>query len=469
MAHNLEEGIAEAGSPHKLLWESSAQPVVVPAVVPEFTNWRDEQRAWRTNAVLFDKSHHMADLNIKGPDALKLIRDTAINSVENWPVNVAKQYIAVNKQGYIIGDNILFHLADDEYQAVGIPPSVNWLHYHAETGGYDVEIWRDDNSLYRKGDPRVYRFQVQGPGALDVWKEATGLDELPKLKFFHMHTFEIAGKSVRAVRHGMAGEPGFEFWGPWEDRDAVYAAILAAGEKHGLVQVGGRAYHTNALESGWLPRPIPAIYDDPELADYRRWLNDQGARSYEWTSPLGGSFDSENIADYYFTPFETDYGRIVNFDHDFIGKEALQAMIDSGESEARKKVTFVWNREDSGKAYADSLFTPAGEGPKFINLPMSLYDTFHTDRIETADGELVGRSQWVGYSANERAILSLGSVEAKYAEPGTELYIVWGEKPASGKAQVEAHTQARIRVTVEPAPLTSKARTEYRSNAGATI
>ena len=463
MAKNLEEAIQEAGGVMPLLWESKTAPAVVPHVVPEFTNWRDEQMAWRTNAVLFNQSHHLADLNIKGPDALKLIRDTAINSVENWPVDVAKQYIAVSPSGHIIGDNILFKLDEDEYQAVGIPPSINWMHYHAVTGGYDVRIWRDDNSFYRKGDPVVYRYQVQGPGALDVWKEATGLDELPKLKFFHMAHFEIAGKHVRAVRHGMAGEPGFEFWGPWEDNDAVYNAILEAGKKFDLIQVGGRAYHTNALESGWLPRPIPAIYDDPSLADYRKWL---GENAYEVTSPLGGSFKSDNIADYYFTPFETDYGRIINFDHDFIGKEALQKMIESGESEARTKVTFVWNREDSGKAYASSLFDAAGEGAKFINLPMSLYDTFHTDRIETEDGTVVGRSQWTGYSANERAILSLGSVEAKYATPGTSLYLVWGEEPNSGKAQVEAHKPVRIRVNVQPAPLHTKARTEYRANDG---
>jgi syringate O-demethylase len=284
-----------------------------------------------------------------------------------------------------------------------------------------------------------------------------------------MFTFEIAGRPVRALRHGMAGEPGFEFWGPWADHDAVIGRILEAGAQHGMIQVGGRAYHTNALESGWLPRPIPAIFDDPELADYRRWLNEEGARSYETTAPLGGSHYSEDIADHYFTPFETDYGRIVNFDHDFIGKDALQAMIASGESEARKKVTFVWDPTEAGNAYAASLFTPAGEGPKYINLPMSLYDTFHTDRVETADGTVVGRSQWVGYSANERTILSLGSVEAAYSTPGTELYLVWGEEPNSGKAQVEAHRQIRIKVLVEPAPLTDKARSSYRSNDGATV
>ena len=76
MPSNLEEKIAQAGSAHTMLWESQDPPIVSTPVTPEFTNWRDEQMAWRSNAVLFDQSHHMADLNIKGPDALKLIRDT---------------------------------------------------------------------------------------------------------------------------------------------------------------------------------------------------------------------------------------------------------------------------------------------------------------------------------------------------------------------------------------------------------
>ena len=126
MAKSLEDVIQEAGGPVNLLWESKTPPAVVPRVVPEFTNWRTEQLAWRRTAVLFDQSHHMADLNIKGPDALRLISDLAVNSVENFSVDMAKQFVAVNYDGYVIGDNILFHLEDDEYQAVGIPPSINW-------------------------------------------------------------------------------------------------------------------------------------------------------------------------------------------------------------------------------------------------------------------------------------------------------------------------------------------------------
>ncbi|MGM7669928.1 vanillate/3-O-methylgallate O-demethylase [Microbacterium sp. A93] len=457
MVDHLEDAIAQAGGAVNLLWESQSPPAVVPHVVPEFTNWRDEQLAWRRTAVLYDQSHHMADLNIKGPDALRLISDTAVNSVANFPVEMAKQYVAVSPSGHVIGDNVLFHLEEDEYQAVGIPPSINWLQYHAETGGYDVEVWRDDNSLYRKGDPRLYRYQVQGPGAMDVIQAATG-QEPPTLKFFHMTRLTIAGKEVRALRHGMAGEPGLELWGPWEDNQAVHAALLEAGQQFGLTQVGGRAYHTNALESGWLPRPLPAIYSGDELKGYREWLS---STSYEATAPLGGSFHSQDIADYYVTPYELDYGRIVKFDHDFIGKEALQAMEQAGTTTRRKKVTLVWNGEDTAKAYG-SMFHP-GPGAKFINLPMALYDTFHFDRVEQ-DGRAAGFSTWTGYSANERAILSLAIIDADLAEPGTELTLLWGEDTPSSKAQVEDHVQVPIRVTVQPAPLTEKARTSYRAD-----
>lgn len=459
MAENLEDAIAKAGNPVKLLWESQTPPSVVPRVVAEFTNWRDEQRAWRRTAVLYDQCHHMADLNIKGPDALKLIGDLAVNSVKHFPVDMAKQFVAVNHDGYVIGDNILFHLEQDEYQAVGIPPSINWLHYHAVTGGYDLRVWRDDSSAVRKGDPVNYRYQIQGPGAMDIIRDMIG-QEPPKLKFFHMTRFKIAGKDVRALRHGMAGEPGFEIWGPWEDNEAVHGAILTAGERHGLTEVGARAYHTNALESGWLPRPLPAIYTDARLAGYRRWL---GHNAYETISPLGGSFHSNDIEDYYLTPYDLDYGRIVAFDHDFIGRAALEKMAAGGQAGKRRKVTFMWNGDDTADAYG-SIFHK-GPGAKFINLPMALYDTFHFDRIE-ADGKIIGLSSWCGYSANERCMLSLGVIDSDFAEPGTEVTLVWGEDTPSSKPQVEDHVQVKIRAVVQPAPLTEKARTSYRSDAG---
>ena len=196
------------------------------------------------------------------------------------------------------------------------------------------------------------------------------------------------------------------------------------------------------------------------MKPYREWLSEQ---AYEATSPLGGSFYSENIEDYYVTPYDLDYGRLVKFDHEFIGREALEAMVASGESAERKKVTLVWNGDDTSAAYA-SMFH---QGPlaKYINLPVSLYDTFHADRVE-AGGKVVGISGWTGYSGNERAMLSLATIDAEFAEPGTEVTLVWGEDKPSSKVQVEDHVPFEIRATVMPAPLVEKARTEYRSDAG---
>jgi glycine cleavage system aminomethyltransferase T len=459
MPSNLEEVIAEAGNPQSLLWESQAPPIVSTPSTPEFTNWRDEQLAWRQTAVLFDQCHHMVDLNMKGPDALRLIQDTALNSTEYFPIDAAKQYVAVNEEGLLIGDNILFRLEEDEFHSVGLPPTINWLQYHAETGGYDVDIWRDNPSYARVGDPVLYRYEVQGPGALNVIREATGA-EPPQVKFFHGARLSIAGRMVRVLRHGMVAEPGFELFGPWEDNDAVLGALLKAGEKHGLVKVGGRAYLTTGIESGWLPRPLPAFYSGKSTEGFRRWL---AADDLDATAALGGSFYSEDIEDYYFSPFDLGYGRVLKLDHDFIGRSALEQQIADGRSEANRKVTLVWNADDVEGAFG-SMLRP-GKGAKYMNLPIANYATYQYDRVESSDGDYVGRSNYAGYSANERSMLSIAVVDAALAEPGTEVVLVWGEPTPSSKPAVEDHVQVKIRATVQPAPLAPKARGEYRSNA----
>lgn len=86
---NLEQVMSAHANPVEMLRNSQIGAYVYPVVAPEFSNWRDEQKAWRETAVLFDQSHHMVDLFIKGPDALKLISDTAVNSMNGFVVDKA--------------------------------------------------------------------------------------------------------------------------------------------------------------------------------------------------------------------------------------------------------------------------------------------------------------------------------------------------------------------------------------------
>ena len=156
------------------------------------------------------------------------------------------------------------------------------------------------------GKRKIYRYQVQGPTALKVLEKATG-GPLPDIKFFNMGELKIAGHKVRALHHGMSGAPGLELFGPWDERDEVKAAIVEAGEEFGLRQVGSRVYATNTLESGWIPCPLPAVFTGDEMKSYRKWLP---ANGYEATGSLGGSLTSDDIEDYYLTPWDLGYGGV---------------------------------------------------------------------------------------------------------------------------------------------------------------
>jgi glycine cleavage system aminomethyltransferase T len=449
VTETLQEAIDRVGSPVELLRNSPARPTVFP-VTPEFTNWRSEQHSWRTGCALLDQSHHMTDLFVRGPGAGNLLRSLAVNSSANFPVDRAKQFVAVNHQGHLIGDAILAHLDTDSYNLVGHPMVIDWVQFHAETGGHDVEVERDGNSIVRSGDPRLFRYELQGPTALAIVEKLIG-GPVPQIGFFHMGRFPIAGLEVRGIRHGMAGQPGYELFGPWADGDRVRDALLDAGSEFGLTQVGAKGYSTANLESGWVPSPVPAIFSDDRLGAYREWLPAPAAGS------LGGSFDSPDIEDYYLTPCDLGYGRSVAFDHDFIGREALEAM---PEGSRRTKVTLVWNPDDVQDAIGSLLHE--GLPAKYIELPKARYALYQVDRV-LQDGATIGQSFDCGYIANEQSFVSLASLDPGTARAGDEVTVLWGEEPNSAKLQVEPHRQVEMRAIVAPAPFVQYARENYRA------
>jgi vanillate/3-O-methylgallate O-demethylase len=452
---SLEDLLQAAGNPVSMLRDSQIGAYIYPIVPYEYSNWRDEQRAWRETAVLFDQSHHMVNVYVEGPDALKMLSHLGTNSYVKFPVNRAKQFAPCSYDGYIIGDGILFHLEENRFIFVGRAPVANWIQFHGETGGYNVKVEKDDRSPSNpKGKAVVrscYRYQIQGPNAPQILEKLNG-GPLPEINFFNMGAISIAGRKVRALRHGMAGAPGLEIWGPYEQREEIRAAILDAGRDFGLCEVGARAYATNTLESGWIPSPLPAVYTGEKMKPYRQWLR---ATSYEATGSIGGSFDSQNIEDYYLTPYALGYGPFVKFDHEFIGREALEKMASKPQ---RKKVTFAWNSEDVLKVFA-SMFEP-GEIYKYIDLPLSNYTSASYDKI-LRKKETIGISMFTGYSYNERSMLSLGVIDPEI-QIGDEVTLVWGEPDGGSKKKtVERHKQIEIRATVAPAPYSKVARETY--------
>lgn len=454
MAESLQELIDSIGNPVDMLRNAQVGPNPYPGVPAEFTNWRDEQEAWQKTCVIYDLSYHMVDLSLKGPGALKLLSHVGFNSFEGFQVDQAKHLAPCSPDGHIIGDVILFYLAEEHFELVGRMPALNWILYQAEVGGYDVHPEVDQRLVARTDNRRRnYRLQIQGPNAMATMEKALG-GPVPEVRFFNMTTFAIGSKPVRALRHGMAGQPGFELFGPWDDKQPVLEALIGAGEEFGLRRVGGRAYSSNTLESGWVPSPLPAVYSGDSLKAYREWLP---AGGYEGSASLGGSFYSPQVEDYYFNPWDLGYGRFVRFDHDFIGRDALEEMADDP---WRTKVTLVLDKEDVLGVIGSQL----DDGPrgKFIEFPSAVYAMHPYDAV-TVNGETVGVSTWIGYSSSERRMLTLAVIDKRHAEVGTEVTLVWGE-PDGGTAKptVEPHEQFEIGAVVHPAPYSAVARTAYR-------
>jgi len=445
---NLEEAIAGEGGAKQLLRSSTIGPYVFPGVPPEYSNWKDEQRAWLNDVALLNLSFHMTSLYLSGSEVLDFLKYVGCNKFAHFGPGRGKQMVLSTPKGDLIADCILFYTSDGTLRMSGSPVASDWVQYQAETCGMDIKVDRDDSVQFREGDPRLYVYQIQGPHSTSLMNDVCD-GEFPEIKFFRIGEFQIAGRPVQALRHGMAGVPGFELFGPWADHEVIMAALEKAGAKYNMRKVGALAYPSTCLESGWQALPCPAIYTDPELKGYREWLT---PFHIETIGSIGGSFDPEDISGYYMDPVEVGYGKFIDTENTkCIGHAALLGKL---ENQKRTKVTLVWNKEDVTRAIAASLLSD--ENPaKYMDMPLSIYSTFQYDTV-LKGGKRVGVSNYCGVSANANEMLSIAIVDQDIAKPGTEVEVLWGE-PGSAKPVVEKNVIHTIRATVAPIPYFDKA------------
>ena len=113
----------------------------------------------------------------------------------------------------------------------------------------------------------------------------------------------------------------------------------------------------------------------------------------------------------------------------------------------RKKVTLALD-DASVADVLYGMFGKDGLRPKFMEFPSAVYSMHPFDRVEK-DGQLVGLSTWIGYTANEGKMLTLAMVDESVAVPGTEVDFIWGEPDGgTSKPTVEKHKQVTIRAVV---------------------
>jgi len=394
----------------------------------EFTGWIDESESWKTTASIGDWSPLPNKVIVKGPDAIRFFEDISVNSFARFEVGRAKHCIQCAEDGKIVCEGVLMRLAEDEVKFTSGP--IFWAEYQFEKGNYDATFTQRGT-----GD---FIIQVQGPNSLYILEKASG-ERHRDYGFMHLKRTCIAGVPVWSLRQGMSGELGFELHGDGEHALAVHQALLDAGAEFEVRRLGGRTKMVNHVEACF-PTPVvdfmPAVESDPGFVDFLQQRYPDILQLFRFL-PVKGSHTIKDRRELYRDPTELGWARNIKFDHAFIGRSALEAIV---ANQQRKMVTLVWDKEDVKDVYA-SLFE-AGDTCEFMEMPRSVFDCFPIDRV-MKDGAEIGVSTSRCYSYHFREMLSLCSIDLQHADPGEQVVVVWGSPGTRSK---------EIKATVAPAP-----------------
>ena len=236
----------------------------------------EEYRVLRTKAGIFDVPE--VPLEIRGPDAGAFLDYVFTRPVSTMAVDRGRYGLMCHHGGGIACDGVVFRLAEDWFWYVHADRDVfTWL--QALKPGYDVEI----------RDPGAWAIQIQGPISLEILDACVDGGAPEGFKYYHARQVTMGGQPVLISRTGWTAELGFEVYNmdPHVDGMALWSHLMAAGRPHGMEILSTYAMNPRRIEAGIM-----------------NYGTDMG-----WDT----------------TPFDLGLGDFVDFEHDFVGRDALRA------------------------------------------------------------------------------------------------------------------------------------------------
>lgn len=398
----------------------------------EFTNWRDETTSWKKTCYLHAGLNPTDTLKLKGPDVIKFLSRVCVTNFNKFPIGMIKHGVCCDEQGRIMQDGVIIRTGEDEVITYWMVPVLNYALDTEKYGKFEVE------QEFLTG--KVFLYQIGGPISIDVLEEACG-QSLRDLKFLRSMDATIAGKAVRICRIGMAGTISYEVHGAIEDAHEVYDAIYETGLPFGIRRLGSHCYPMNHSENGFPQFGVHFVeprIDDKHIMDYMEstpgmefWAMHSKANQHRGSA-------SDDINNYYHNPFEFGWGKMIKFDHEFVGKDALEKIATENK---RHMVTLEWNVDDIADVFASQF--KDGEPYKYIDKPtdMDFWPDFSMsvdhDKVINENGDVIGLSFGRQNSAYFQRMISICCLDVEYTELGTEVMVVWGE-PGTRQKNIRA-------------------------------
>ena len=367
--------------------------------------------------------------DISGPDAVKLLNYVCVNrDFSRLKIGKSRHAILCNEKGQMLADGVLIRREENLYRTYWLAPIIS---YYVETLGMDVQgKWVLDE----------FFFQIDGPKSLEIMEKVSGTN-LHDLKFAQNKKITIAGVETTIHRLGMSGCLAYEMHGDMN--------IVEAGKEYDIRRLAFGNYCRNHTQAGypnqWIHFWYPCLTSGEKMKDYilkcpyGTGLN----KAYRF---FGSAAD--DIENAFVTPFDVDWDYLINYEHEFIGKAALEEL---KKNPPRKVVTLEWDAGDVGRVFASqfmgkdmipgddiSSVGDGGESPFVMSKVM-------------LDGEMVGVAAGRTHDYYHRRMISLGYVRRDLAVEGKQLSLLWGTNPDS---------VMEIRATVSAFPYYNE---EYRN------
>lgn len=329
-----------------------------------------EYMAFRHGAGLLDVTP-LFKYDLRGPDAAHLLAKVMARDIRRLKPGQVTYCCWCDDQGKVLDDGTVTRLDEQHYRVTAAAPSFQWLDRHAR--GLRVSI--EDSSA------KIAALAVQGPRSRDCITAAAGA-KLEKLRFFRAEPAKIDGAEVVVSRTGYTGDLGYEIWCANGDALKVYDAVMEAGAPLGLKPAGLDALDVTRIEAGFILLDVDYFSSRDCVIESRKS-----------------------------TPFELDLGWTVNLDREsFIGQRALLREKEEGPKRRLVGLDIDWPE-------LEALFARHGLPPQLA------HGAWRTPVPVYSDGEQVGRASSGAWSPILKRNLALATVDAAYAEPGTELQI----------------------------------------------
>ena len=215
-------------------------------------------------------------IEIVGPDALKLVELVTPRDVSKCKVGQCMYAILVDEFGNIINDPILIKLAEDRYWlSIADSGVLHWVKGIAFGRNLDVNIF----------EPDVSPLAIQGPRSYDLMAEIVG-EHIRDLKYFWFTEVTIAGLNLKIAKSGWSGQGGYEIY--LEDGSKgleLWDAIWQVGEKYNIR--AGCPNLIDRIERGLLSYGSDMVYqDNPYECGLDRFFEDEKAAECMSSSAL---------------------------------------------------------------------------------------------------------------------------------------------------------------------------------------